>query len=255
MLTIGPLGSGSKGNALIISAGGESLAVDAGFSRREMLARIASHGLTAQTLRAVLITHEHTDHTSGCRLFCDELQIPACMTPGTSRILEKRGALPQRVQQFSPGMRFAIGNFVIDAFAVPHDATEPVGFVIEYGKLRIGIATDLGQVNREVIAHLRDCDALVLESNYDPDMLAHSDRKLSLKRRIAGPAGHLENAAAASALEKLTTQRTKLVLLAHISSECNMPELVAQQAGRKLDAMHLNWHIISQTGDTPSFEL
>lgn len=255
MVTIAPLGSGSKGNALIVSAGGESLAIDAGFSRREMLARIVAHGVAAETLRAVLITHEHTDHTSGCRLLCDELQIPACMTPGTSRILEKRRALPQRVRQFSPGMRFNIGSFVVNAFAVPHDATEPVGFVVEYGNLKIGVATDLGEVNADVLSHLRGCDALVLESNYDPDMLAHSDRKLSLKRRIAGPAGHLENSAAAAALEKLTTERTKLVLLAHISSECNLPDLVAQQAGQKLAAKHLRWEIISQEGDTPSFEL
>ncbi len=254
MVTIAPLGSGSRGNALVVSAGGESLAIDAGFSRKEMLTRIASHGVAAETLRAVLITHEHTDHTSGCRVLCDKLHIPACMTPGTSRILGKRGDLPQLVRQFSPGMRFNIGSFVINAFTVPHDATEPVGFVVEYGKIKIGVATDLGQVNAVVTGHLRDCDALVLESNYDPEMLVHSARRDSLKRRIAGPAGHLENSAAAAALDVLTTERTKLVLLAHVSNECNLPELVAQQAGKKLDAKHLHWEIISQCG-TPSFEL
>ncbi|MCQ2378438.1 MAG: MBL fold metallo-hydrolase [Victivallaceae bacterium] len=255
MLTIAPLGSGSKGNALIISSGTESLAIDAGFSRREMLNRIRSRHLAAENLRAVLITHEHADHTNGCRVFCDQLGIPACMTPGTIRKLRQRGALPQQIRQFLPGARFSVGNFVVESFPVPHDAVEPVGFVVGYGTIRIGVATDLGEIGDDVAGHLCGCDALILESNYDPDMLANSDRELKLKRRIAGPAGHLENAAAARALTRLVTERTKLVLFAHVSAECNQPELVAREAGRVLASRALHWEILSQDGDIPCFTL
>ena len=255
MLTIGPLGSGSRGNALVLSADDESIVIDVGFSRREMLTRLRAHGLRAETLRAALITHEHTDHTCGCRIFCDELHIPACMTPGTTRMLKRRGALPERVREFSPGMTFSVGRFQIRSFPVPHDAEEPVGFVVERDGMRVGVATDLGEIDSAVGAALRDCDALILESNYDPDMLAQSDRALRLKRRIAGRRGHLDNLAAADALPLLATERTKLVLFAHMSAECNLPELVAGETAKPLAGKNLRWEIISQCGDTPCFKL
>ena len=237
MIKLGILGSGSSGNSLVVVDGdGGALLVDAGFSRREMLARLSQLGIAPERLTGMLLTHEHGDHSRGCRVLCDSLGLPLYATSGTAEYLLRRGMLPSHVLTFEPGNRFLVGAFEVRSFAVRHDAEEPVGFVLGSGGVRVGVATDLGEVNAVARRNLRDCDALVLESNYDREMLYGSEKRpLYLKRRIAGSVGHLDNLMAAAALDELVTRRTRLVLLAHISRECNKPEIALSECQKELE--------------------
>ena len=236
-LYIWALGSGSSGNSIVISNGSSSVMVDAGFSCREMKSRMASLAPEPAPLAAALITHDHSDHVKGCRVFCDELDIPAAVSLRTADFLRPKNLLPRKCFYFEPGSRFDIADFHIRTFPVPHDAMEPVGFVVESGSFSVGIATDLGEIDRVSLEHLHNCDALILESNYDPGLLRNCDRPLRLKRRIAGRQGHLENRAMCQALPQLLSDKTRLLMLVHISSECNHPELVEKMARETLDNM------------------
>ena len=236
-LYISTLGSGSSGNSLIISNGASALMVDVGFSCKETKNRLSRLLPAPAPLAAALITHDHSDHVKGCRVFCDEKQIPAAVSIRTAEYLRPRDMLPCRYFEFEPGSEFEVANFRVRSFPVSHDATEPVGFVICSGAFSVGIATDLGELDQNASRHLQDCDALILESNYDPCLLRDCDRPLRLKRRIAGRHGHLENGALCNALPQLISERTKLLMLVHISSECNDHELALRMAREKLAEM------------------
>ena len=258
MLTIAALGSGSGGNAFVAAADREAIIIDLGFSRRELRSRMSHLRFAPEMLAGALLTHDHDDHVRGCRVFCDELNLPLYASTGTVRYLQRRGKLPRRVIEFEAGSQFSVGTFTVTAFPVPHDAADPVGFVVSGGGCRVGFATDLGTVNALVRRHLAGCDALVLESNYDPDMLRRSDRSLMLKRRIAGRAGHLDNSGAAAALADLVTPRTKLLLFAHVSRECNDPELVRECAAAELAQLHrsdLSFEVLTQDSPCGPFPL
>ena len=246
MVCLSALGSGSRGNALVLSSPDGALIVDVGFSRREVRTRMERLGLDPCRLRAALLTHEHDDHSRGCRVFCDELNIPLCTASPTAEYLRRRGKLPGRVLEFEPGCEFQIGGFEVEPFAVQHDAVAPVGFVVRREGVKIGIATDLGNVNMLAMQRLEDCDALVLESNYDFQML------------ILGRHGHLDNVAACEALGTLLTARTRLLLLAHLSSECNSVELVRRLFEARLAELgrtDIEFGIIEQDAPLGSFEL
>ena len=230
--------SGSKGNSLIVSTGQESVLVDAGFSRRELLRRLEALEFDPGKIRCVLLTHEHTDHLSGAPLFCDTLKIPLCAAGNVLTLLRrKKHKLPASLWSFEPGEQFNVGTFEIATFPVQHDAIDPVGFVIGCGGVRVGIATDLGEVSTMVRRNLVNTEVLVLESNYDSDMLRNSPRRQELKNRINGRHGHLDNRSAATALAALLGDRSELLLLAHRSSECNTEELVRQEISRELSTL------------------
>jgi len=238
MLKIGILGSGSKGNSLIVSTGQEAVLVDAGFSRRELLRRLGALGFDPATIRCVLLTHEHTDHISGAPVFCDTLKIPLCAAGNVLTLLKrKKSRLPASLWSFEPGEQFNVGSFQIGTFPVQHDATDPVGFVIGCGGIKVGIATDLGEVSPMARRSLVNTEVLVLESNYDPEMLRNSDRRPGLKNRINGFNGHLDNRSAARALDSLLGDRSELLLLAHRSCECNTEELVREEISRELSTL------------------
>lgn len=258
MVKLSVLGSGSRGNALVLACEAGALIVDMGFSRRELRNRMSSLGLDPGRLRAALLTHEHDDHSKGCRVFCDDLGIPLCTAASTAEYLRRRGKLPERVLEFEPGHDFQIAGFEISPFAVQHDAVCPVGFVIRRGSCSIGIATDLGDVNALARQRLRGCSALVLESNYDAKMLRDSDRQLYLKRRILGRHGHLDNVVAAEAIGELLTERTSVLMLAHLSQECNDPGLVRALFERRLAEINrsdLRFEVLSQERPVGPVEL
>ena len=253
MLKIGILGSGSQGNSMIISSGDEAILIDAGFSRKEILKRLEKLEFDPARIRCVLLTHEHTDHFNGVPVFCDTLKIPLCAAGNVLAMKKRKKArLPEQLWSFEPGEQFTVGRFQISTFPVQHDAIDPVGFVIGCSGVRIGVATDLGEVGPVVKRHLTNCEVLVLESNYDVNMLRNSQRALSLINRIDGRHGHLDNRAAARALETLLGERSRLLLLAHRSSECNTPELVTEGiscALQQLQKSHLPFAVLSQ--ETP----
>ena len=225
---ISSLGSGSGGNAFIIEYGAEALIVDQGFSRKELLNRMEAIGFDPARLCGALLTHEHTDHSKGSRVFCDALGVTLYTTSGTALYLRNKNQLPRQVRAFEPGASFEIGSFTVQSFALPHDAVDPVGFTLHCGECKIGIATDLGRTDANILKQLTGCDALIIESNYDKTMLMNSDRRLELKRRICGVRGHLGNTDTCDLLPKVLCERCKVLFLAHISSECNRSDIVEE---------------------------
>lgn len=214
------LGSGSSGNSFFIESPEGALLIDQGFSRKELLARMEKAQCDPGKLCGALLTHEHSDHSTGARVFCDTFDLPLYATPETVLRLRNSKNLPRKVRTFEPGAKFSIAGFEVTSFALSHDV-DTVGFKLEYGKLRIGFATDLGCVSESVKRHLRNCSALVIESNYDKEMLMNSQRRMELKRRILGFRGHLGNADTAGLLDELLGDESTLLLLAHVSRECN----------------------------------
>ncbi|MDD5697978.1 MAG: MBL fold metallo-hydrolase [Victivallaceae bacterium] len=238
-LGITALGSGSGGNSFVVHSTEGNILIDAGFSRKELIRRLLEVKVQPSSIRAVLLSHEHDDHLRGCRVFCDQFDIPLCVSFETWNYLrrQKQEKLPANIRQFLPGDKLEFAGMTILPFTVQHDAIDPVGFVISHRGRQIGFASDLGAVNGLAEMRLNDCDILVLEANYDREMLRRSDRQPYLKQRIAGPHGHLDNWDAVEALNRLLTERTKVLLLVHVSSECNDYELIRTLARAQLDKM------------------
>jgi len=235
------LASGSSGNALHVRSGTSSILVDCGMSYRALVARFEDAGLNYRPPDGVLLTHEHTDHVSGAPVIAKKgvaLYVNAA-TRG-------RAALPPAVSVslFEADVPFDVGVFEVTAFSLPHDAADPVGFTISDGSSKLGIATDLGSLNLEVLAALSGCDAVVIESNHDSQMLAAGPYPPMLKRRVAGSEGHLSNSDAASLLDGVRHRRLAHVALAHLSRVNNTPELTLESAVRVLGpgtGLSLGW--------------
>ena len=221
------LGSGSQGNATVIHSPEGMLLLDAGFSARELQRRMALRDIDPSGIRALLLTHAHTDHISGCRVFADRFGIPAYMTASVYQELDKHKDCPKQVTVIEPGNAFDLCGVTVDPFPVMHDV-EAVAYIFIHGGSRIGYATDLGYVSMPVVAKLHGCDAIVLESNYDTGTLVASRRPEGVKRRILSRQGHLSNDSAIEALDQILTDRTKQVVFAHLSRECNDFDMVEQ---------------------------
>ncbi|MFA9949350.1 MBL fold metallo-hydrolase [Dentiradicibacter hellwigii] len=229
------LGSGSRGNALVVESGATRILVDCGFSTRVTLTRLARLGLAPEDIDAVLVTHEHSDHLHGVAGFCGRFGIPVFLTHGTHIALpDACGRLPEHrlIDSHRP---FAINDLHIQPFPVPHDAREPVQFVFSDGDVQLGVLTDCGTVTAHIMAMLKKCDALVLECNHDADLLAASRYPFVLRQRIAGDYGHLGNHQAAELLERIEQGRLRHVVAAHLSEESNRPKLAAAALAEALN--------------------
>ena len=222
------LGSGSEGNGLVVESGGTCVLIDCGFGVRNAAARLVRLGLEPSALAAILVTHEHADHIGGVPAFAARHGIPVWATFGTLAVVSERFEGMTQVYGFDSHDRFAIDALEIMPFAVPHDAREPVQYVVGDGTRRLGVLTDLGMSTMHVRASLSGCDALVLECNHDVDMLANGDYPYSLKQRIAGRLGHLSNETAAEILAEIDTTRLTHIIAAHLSQQNNTPELARQ---------------------------
>ncbi|HVL57615.1 MAG TPA: MBL fold metallo-hydrolase [Burkholderiaceae bacterium] len=225
------LGSGSEGNALLIecdAGSGGCLLVDCGFSVREVDRRLSRLGRQLHQLRGILVTHEHADHIGGAFRLAEALGIAVHLTHGTlaaARGADGYGAAVVIV----PDQPFELHGLTIEPFPVPHDAREPVQFVIDDGRSRLGILTDIGHPTAHLPRALADLTALVLECNHDSHLLAGSDYPPRLKQRISGRYGHLANDDSARVLQSLDNARLRRVVAAHLSRQNNRPEL-AQRA-------------------------
>lgn len=220
------LGSGSGGNCTYVASPGTGILVDAGLSGRATAQRLAEFGVSLDSVCAICVTHEHSDHTSGLAVLNKGGRIKLYANSGTIEGIEVRETekkLPWNV--FSTGAAFQIGDLTLNPFTVPHDAYDPVGFVISDGDIRVGVVTDMGMVTGLIRERLRVCNALVIESNHDEQMLKNADRPWHLKQRIIGRQGHLSNQHAAELLADIGGPHLKAVFLAHLSGECNQPEL------------------------------
>lgn len=219
------LGSGSEGNGLLVEVGATRVLIDCGFHVRDTIARLARISVAPETVTAIIVTHEHSDHIDGVAPFAARFGTPVWLTFGTLAAVAERFALLPRVYGFDSDDVFAIDDIEVRPFPVPHDAREPVQFVCSDGRWRLGVLTDLGVSTAYVEASLSGCDALVLECNHDLDMLANGDYSFPLKRRIAGKFGHLDNGAAAGLLARIDSSRLKHLIAAHLSEQNNLPEL------------------------------
>ena len=219
------IGSGSEGNGLIVEAGTTRVLIDCGFGVRDAAARLARIGVEPSSLSAILVTHEHSDHVGGVPAFAARHGIPVWLTFGTLTVVGDRFVGMERIYGFDSSDEIVIGDLAIRPFPVPHDAREPVQFVVTDGAFRLGVLTDLGMSTPCVEQSLSGCDALVLECNHDLDLLADSDYPASLKQRIAGRFGHLHNEAAAALLAALDTSRLQHILAAHLSKQNNTPDM------------------------------
>ncbi len=235
------LASGSRGNCLVAEAGATRVLVDCGLSPRETERRLARLGLAPAKLSAILVTHEHDDHVGHAYPFAARHALPVYLTHGTRRAQEDAGAAADGVElRLIEGRApFAVGDVRVEPFTVPHDAREPVQFVLGDGARRLGVLTDLGTSTAHVETVLSGCDALVLETNHDLDLLWGGDYPKWLKERIGGPFGHLDNAAAGRLLAALERSRLKHVVAAHLSQQNNTAALaraaLAQALGCEAD--------------------
>lgn len=219
------LGSGSGGNALVVEAGPTRVMLDCGFAVEETERRLARVGLAPGDLAGILVTHEHGDHVDGALPFARRHGLGVWMTHGTFRAGPAGSAAGVRITMVDSHSAFAVGDLEVQPFPVPHDAREPVQYVLSDGNRRLGVLTDIGASTRHVEATLSGCDALVLECNHDPGMLAGGPYPAWLKARIAGPFGHLANAAAAALLAAIDRSRLRHVIAAHLSAQNNRPQL------------------------------
>lgn len=229
------LGSGSEGNGLIVEADGTAILIDCGFGVRDTGARLARLGLDAASIAAILVTHEHGDHIRGVAPLAARHRIPVWSTFGTLGAAGERFASTVRGFGFDSHDAFAIGSLEVRPFPVPHDAREPVQFVIGDGARRLGVVTDLGVSTPHVEASLSGCNALVLECNHDTTMLADGPYPLPLKQRVGGRLGHLDNESAAALLGALDCSRLKHIVAAHLSKQNNTPEKARAALARTLD--------------------
>ncbi len=228
------LGSGSSGNALIVHGRRGDILFDAGFSLRQLRARMQAVGIDESRLRAIVVSHEHGDHTSGLKPASRHYGLPLYCTRNTGEALRERGLVTEQLRLFAAGASFQIEDFCITPFSIPHDASDPVGFAVECDGLKLGLATDLGYVSSVVSHHLQACDVLVLESNHDVPLLHASNRPWRLKQRILGRRGHLSNEDCMGLLRQVLHPRTRQVVLAHASRDCNCYELVETLVARHL---------------------
>lgn len=230
------LGSGSGGNASVVHGPEGNILLDEGFSGVELKRRMDRAGIKPASIQAIIITHAHGDHVNrcGCATFANHLGIPTYLVPEAIPELQKKKInVPEQTVLFQPGSGFDLCGVHIESFAVSHDVTA-VGFAFTVPGRKIGYATDLGFISELAKVRLNGCDLLVLESNYDTKMLRMSKRRLQTKRRIAGNFGHLGNVQAMIALEELLAPNTKHLILAHISGECNDPEILKPLAEARL---------------------
>lgn len=225
-LTVCVLASGSAGNSLYAAAGSTAVLIDAGLSGRELARRLHQIGADPKTIRAVCLTHEHGDHTTGLGVLHRRWGARLYANAGTIEAMERNpdlGGLEWNV--FTTGSPFEIGDLRVEPFSVPHDAYDPVGFVLVAGGVRAGIVTDMGMATELIRQRLRACRVLVVEANHDEQMVTDADRPWALKQRILGPQGHLSNRRAAELLVEVAGPDLEAVFLAHLSVDCNRPEL------------------------------
>ena len=256
-MIVAPLGSGSAGNSFYFESDGTAILVDAGFGPRETRKRLEQVGRSIEQVRGIVLTHEHYDHIRGAARIARKWGIPIYLTQGTlDASTIDRGETPTVV--FPNNTTFTIGELAVHAQRTIHDAADPACFVIEARDgTRVGIASDLGQVDPDVLRHLQDCDGLFFESNHDLDMLRMGTYPWSLKRRIMSRFGHLSNDDSMLAVQRMMGADLKALCLTHLSQKNNHEAIVRDMASGLLDRLgvQLELSIAKQFEATGMFEL
>ncbi len=235
------LASGSSGNATFLSTPSTRILIDAGLSVKSLTARMAEIGERPESLDAILISHEHSDHISGLARLVRHLLKRArptevYLTERTAAMIDWDGVEMPPVRLFKPGASFAIRDIGVSSFTIPHDAVDPLGFCFTAAGIKIGIATDLGYVPDAMRARFRGCQALLIESNHDLDMLRAGPHPAYVKERVASDTGHLSNLAVADFIRRDFDSSVRHLMLGHVSQENNDPAMLRAEA---LEAIYL----------------
>jgi phosphoribosyl 1,2-cyclic phosphodiesterase len=228
------IGSGSTGNATLVEGGGTRILIDAGLGPRALAERLQSAGVEPASLAAIVISHEHSDHIRGAAAFSANWGVRLCGSRGTYAAAGFGAEEIAGYDVLAAAAPRRVGALTVRGVSIPHDAAEPLAFVVSAGGVSLGHATDLGHVNRGLVEAFRGCDALLLESNYDPDMLRGGPYPWSLKERILGLSGHLSNSDVARYLAEGLGGACRTVVLAHLSQTNNHPEVARMAAEQSL---------------------
>ncbi len=235
MLGFCPLASGSKGNSIYVGSGRTKILIDAGMSARQTKERLSQLGVDISEISAIIITHEHTDHVLGLRILAGKMGIPVLANSDTARAIASDLGGLVKFKIFTTGEPFEFEDMEVHPFSVQHDAVDPVGLTVRTSGLKLGFCTDLGFATTLVESHLRMCDYLYLEANHEPDLVYLSKRPPIYKQRVLGRSGHLSNEACGQLLRQVYHTGLKHVHLAHLSSECNRPDLAVRIVRSLLD--------------------
>ena len=222
------LGSGSSGNSTLLRKGNRVILIDAGFSCRELERRIRRAGFDPSEVSAIVVSHEHNDHIRGAEVFSRKHQIPVFFSEGTLESENVNAEKFRGVESFSVGKGFEIDEFYIKPFTIAHDALDPCAFVVSNNGISAGVGTDLGYITRLTQNMFAGLDLLVLEANYDPEMLINGPYPWFLKQRISSRNGHLSNPEMAEFVTSFVSESTRHLLLAHLSQTNNTPTLALQ---------------------------
>ncbi|MSU63859.1 MAG: MBL fold metallo-hydrolase [Pedosphaera sp.] len=253
------LGSGSGGNCAFLEAGETRLLIDAGFSGRQIRNRLQSIGRTPETLSGILITHEHSDHIQGLNGLCAKLQIPIYCNRLTKDAIESSLQSKFNCRIFATGASFDVGEVTVDTFSVPHDAQDPVGFLLHADGNHVGFLTDLGHATKMVVERVRKAEVLILETNHDTKLLQDDTRRpWSVKQRILSRHGHLSNDAAAEVATQIVSENLRHLYLGHLSKDCNRPEMAFRAVSERLTGIgvtHVRIETTSQDAVSPTLSL
>ena len=229
------LASGSSGNCIYIASDNTRILIDAGLSARQIAVRLEQIGVSPDSINGLCISHEHGDHVAGIRVLQKRHGIPVYTNAGTLNGIRRQPKSDEiSVKIFQTGAAFKIGNIAIEPFSVPHDAYEPVGFRLQAAGTSVGVVTDLGMSTALIRDKLKGCQALIIESNHDEDLLREAPRPWPLKQRIRSRQGHLSNIDAARLIIDSATDALEHVFLAHLSSDCNTPDTALRTVASQL---------------------
>ena len=245
------LASSSSGNCTFIGTDTTRILLDAGLSRRETFARLASIGEDPSKLDAIFITHEHSDHIAGLPVIAKTLKIPVFLTIKTAPTIAWGSYVP-RVETFQAGTTMMFGDIEVSSFTIPHDAIDPVGYSFRSQGIKASVATDLGYIPENIKYNLRDSDVMLLESNHDLEMLKVGPYPWTVKQRVMGRNGHLSNDAVARFIDEDLDSRISTLLLGHLSDHNNYPALVELSASQALGGRNLAPKLVVASGTSPS---
>ncbi len=241
-----PLASGSKGNALFLGTDNTRILIDAGITAALLEKKLREIDVALESIQAILITHDHTDHIKGVAQLSEKWKIPVLANAETAKAIISILNCRPRFKIFTTGEPFSFGDLEIVPFSIPHDTPDPVAFRIQMAKRTIGICADLGYATSLVRKMLEKCDYLYLEANHQPSMVHSSARPAIYKERVLGRQGHLSNEACAELLQSLAHEGLQHVYLAHLSRECNSEELALKIAKEALKESRANFSIAYQ---------
>jgi phosphoribosyl 1,2-cyclic phosphodiesterase len=232
------LGSGSSGNCSYLETDETRLLIDAGLSGRQVRQRLLSIGRTPEKLDGILITHEHSDHIKGLAVLAAKMEIPIYCNRDTRQGIQSSFETPLQYRVFETGASFTIGDVEVETFSVPHDAFDPVGFLIHTHAGNVGFLTDLGYATKLILQRVRTANVLLLETNHDMQMLQNDPhRPWSVKQRILSRHGHLSNEAAAEVAQQIVGADLCHLYLGHLSGDCNTPELAHAALTERMQAI------------------